>query len=52
MKCLILLTFMMLLASCSSDVSSVENNTLGESSGNISGLSQKGPVLAGASVVI
>ena len=52
MKCLILLTFMMLLASCSSDVSSVENNTLGESCGNISGLSQKGPVLAGASVVI
>ena len=52
MKCLILLTFMMLLASCSSDVSSVENQALGESSGNISGLSQKGPVLAGASVVI
>jgi uncharacterized protein (TIGR02145 family) len=43
---------MMLLASCSSDVSSVENQALGESSGNISGLSQKGPVLAGASVVI
>ena len=52
MKCLILLTFMMLLASCSSDVSSVENQALGESSGNISGLLQKGPVLAGASVVI
>lgn len=52
MKSLFLLTFTMLLASCSSDVSSVENYALGESSGNISGLSQKGPVLAGASVVI
>lgn len=52
MKCLILLTFMMLLASCSSDVSSVENYALGESGDNISGLLQKGPVLAGASVVI
>ena len=52
MKCLILLTFMMLFAGCSSDVSSVENYALGESGDNISGLSQKGPVLAGASVVI
>ena len=52
MKCLILLTFMMLLASCSSDVSSVENEASSERGGNISGLSQKGPVLAGASVVV
>ena len=52
MKCLILLTFMMLFAGCSSDVSSVENYALGESGDNISGLLQKGPVLAGASVVI
>jgi uncharacterized protein (TIGR02145 family) len=43
---------MMLFAGCSSDVSSVENYALGESGDNISGLSQKGPVLAGASVVI
>ena len=52
MKSLIFLAFMMLFAGCSSDVSSVENYALGESGDNISGLSQKGPVLAGASVVI
>ena len=52
MKSLIFLAFMILFIGCSSDVSSVENDALGESGGNISGLSQKGPVLAGASVVI
>jgi uncharacterized protein (TIGR02145 family) len=52
MKCLILLTFMMLFVSCSSDVASVENYASTENGENISGLSQKGPVLAGASVVI
>lgn len=52
MKSLIFLAFMMLFVGCSSDVSSVENYALGENDDNISGLSQKGPVLAGASVVI